>query len=103
MQAARIYPPNFLDMWYVYILRSLKDNDKYVGMTNDLRKRFVLHNDRKVFSTQNRAPFELIYYEAHLDKYDAATREKFLKTGWGKNWIGKTLRNSLSKKLGGRV
>jgi predicted GIY-YIG superfamily endonuclease len=39
----------------------------------------------------------LLYYEAHRDKFDAAKREKFLKTGWGKNWIRRTLKNSLKK------
>ncbi len=73
-------------------------------MTNDLRHRLQLHNQGKVFSTQDRKPFVLVYYEAHHDKHDAAAREKFLKTGWGKAWIGRTLKNFLfSQKLGGRV
>lgn len=89
-------------MWYVYIIQSLKDLERYVGLTNDLRKRFESHNKRRVVSTRFRAPFELIYYEAHKNKYDAAAREQFLKTGWGKNWINRVLKNySKSKKLGG--
>jgi putative endonuclease len=89
-------------MWYIYILRSLKDNQLYIGMTNDLRERFRLHNLGKVPATQFRRPFEIIYFEGHHNKYDAAAREQFLKTGWGKNWIKKTLSNFLkSKKLGG--
>lgn len=68
-------------MWYVYILRSKKDGENYVGMTNDLRKRLSWHNAGKVQSTVLRRPFELIYYEAHYSKYDAAARERFLKTG----------------------
>lgn len=91
-------------MWYVYILLSLKDNQTYVGITNDLKKRFSLHNNGKVFATKGRIPFILIYYEAHHNKFDALTREKFLKTGWGKNWIKRTLKNYLAfKKLGGQV
>jgi len=74
----------------------------YVGLTNDLRNRFKLHNGGKVNSTKNRRPFMLIYYEAHLNRKDAAKREKFLKTGWGKNWIKRTLQHYfLFKKLGG--
>ncbi len=89
-------------MWYVYILKSINNDWHYVGLTPDLRKRFKLHNAGKVFSTKFYAPFLLIYYEAHLNKYDAAAREQFLKTGWGKNWIKRTLKNYLkSKKLGG--
>ena len=85
-------------MWYVYILRSLRDKQFYTGMTNDLKKRFQSHNQGKVISTRFRNPFEIIYFEAHHNKYDAAAREQFLKTGWGKNWIKKTLFNFLSPK-----
>jgi len=67
----------------------------YIGMTNDLRKRFNSHNNGENFSTQSRHPFILLYYEAHRNKHDAAQREKFLKTGWGKNWIYRTLKNQL--------
>lgn len=89
-------------MWYVYILQSKYDNYLYVGLTNDLKKRLKLHNGGKVYSTRLRRPFELIYYEAHHHKKDAAKREQFLKSGWGKNWIKRALNNYfISKKLGG--
>lgn len=78
-------------MWCVYILESKRDGSLYVGITNDLINRLKLHNDGKVYATRMRRPFKLIYYEAHTNKYDAAKREKFLKTGWGKNWIKRTL------------
>ena len=67
-------------------------------MTNNLGERLRLHNQGKVHATQFRAPFEIIYFEAHHNKYDAAAREQFLKTGWGKNWIKKTLSNFLNPK-----
>ncbi|MFY9461897.1 MAG: GIY-YIG nuclease family protein [Candidatus Sungiibacteriota bacterium] len=89
-------------MWYVYILESKRDSDFYVGLTNDLRSRIEKHNKNQVFATKFRTPFALVYYEAHFNKNDAAAREQFLKTGWGKNWVQRTLKNYLeSKKLGG--
>ena len=88
-------------MWYVYILQSKSDNWLYVGITNDLKRRLKLHNQGKIYSTKLRRPFKVIYYEAHTNKYDAARREKFLKTGWGKNWIRRNLNYYFSKKLGG--
>ena len=91
-------------MWYVYILESGVDESFYVGMANDLRKRLNQHNLGKVYSTKRRTPYHLVYYEAHSNKYDAADREQFLKTGWGKNWIKRTLKHYIamrSKKLGG--
>ncbi|MGQ7718578.1 GIY-YIG nuclease family protein, partial [Melioribacter sp. OK-1-Me] len=27
-------------MFYVYVLRSLKDNKRYIGLTNDIARRF---------------------------------------------------------------
>jgi len=84
-------------MWYVYILKSKKYKWFYVGITNNLINRFKLHNSGKIESTKKLKPFILIYYEAHNNRYDAAKREKFLKSGWGKNWIKKTLKNYLEK------
>lgn len=80
-------------MQYVYVLQSKKDNELYIGCTNDLKKRLILHNAKKVTSTAGRTPFILIYYEAFIDKSDAFTREQFLKTGWGRNQLKKLLGN----------
>ncbi len=66
-------------MFYVYILVSQKDKEKYIGSTKDLRKRFTAHNSGLVKSTRSRAPFRLIYYEAYLAEKDARVREKRLK------------------------
>ena len=85
-------------MRYVYIIQNKNDDFIYVGLTNDLKRRFSEHNKGKVHSTKNHLPLEIIYYEAHRDKYDAAAREQFLKTGWGKNWIKRTLKRFLNQK-----
>jgi putative endonuclease len=66
-------------MFYVYILRSKKDDKLYIGSTNDLRKRLIEHNRGEVFSTKSRIPFELIYYEAYKEEGDARKRESNLK------------------------
>ena len=89
-------------MYYVYVIQSIKDKDFYIGCTNDLRKRLSEHNTGKSVSTIQRRPFKLIYYEALLDKGDAFVREQYLKTGWGRNHLRKTLKRFLSlKNLGG--
>ncbi len=74
-------------MIYVYVLRSVIDNGLYTGCAGDLRSRLALHNAGKVPSTRKRLPFELIYYEACLNKKDAFRREKYLKTAYGKRYI----------------
>jgi len=66
-------------MFYVYFLKSKKDNKLYIGSTNDLRKRFEKHNKGMVVSTKLRKPFELIYYETYKSEKDARKRESNLK------------------------
>lgn len=66
-------------MYYVYILKSLKDNNLYIGSTNNLSRRLKDHNEGKVFSTKSRVPFETIYYEAYKAEKDARKRERNLK------------------------
>lgn len=66
-------------MCYVYVLKSEKDQNLYIGSTNDLEKRFNEHNAGIVFSTKTRVPFDLIYYEAYKSERDARNREKNLK------------------------
>jgi len=66
-------------MFYLYVLKSKKDGNLYIGSTNDLRKRLAEHNTGKVFSTKSRTPFELIYYEAYKSESDARSREANLK------------------------
>ncbi len=86
-------------MYYVYVLQSQKDGHHYMGCTNDLRKRLIEHNQGKSFATAPRRPFKLIYYEAHINRKDAERREKFLKTGWGRDYIKRTLKNYLEEKF----
>ena len=66
-------------MFYVYVLKSLKDGDGYIGSTTDLRRRVKQHNDGAVPSTKPRRPLELIYYEAYKVERDARLRELSLK------------------------
>lgn len=66
-------------MFYVYLMRSKKDSMLYTGSTNDLRKRFTMHNKGMIHSTRFRVPFELLYYEAYKDESDARNREHNLK------------------------
>jgi putative endonuclease len=87
-------------MQYVYVLRSKKDNQLYVGCTHDLKKRLAEHNSKKVPATSDRTPLEMIHYEAFSNKYDAFFREKWLKTGWGRKYLKKTLHNVMES-LGG--
>jgi putative endonuclease len=81
---------------YTYVLKSEKSSQFYTGATNNLKNRLLDHNTGKVFSTRNKGPFELIYFEACLDKNDAFRREKYLKTGMGKRYIKNRLKGGLT-------
>ncbi len=80
-------------MYYIYVLRSLKDKKLYSGYTSDLKQRLAYHNSGKVESTAWRRPFELIYFEGYVHQQDATSREKFFKTQWGRNYIRRVLKN----------
>lgn len=82
--------------YYVYVLRSDKDNNFYVGYTSDLKQRVNQHNEGKVVSTKNRMPLRLVYFEGCLNQQDATKREKYLKTAWGKKYIKNRLNNYLT-------
>lgn len=83
-------------MFYVYVLKSHKDGKCYIGSTNDLRKRFTLHNEGKVFSTKTRRPLSLVYYEAFYSEVDARQREQKLKNyGKATSELYKKISNSL--------
>ena len=73
--------------YFVYILTSLKDSKRYIGMTSDLSRRLNEHNSGKVKSTKNRRPLELIYTEEFISKQDALNRETFFKSGIGREFL----------------
>jgi putative endonuclease len=84
------------EMFYTYVLQSKKDGKWYTGSTKDLRKRQEEHNNGRIFSTKNKGPFEVIYYEACHSESDGRDREKYLKTGQGKRYLKNRLKRFLS-------
>ena len=82
-----------------YAIKSMSRNYIYVGLTNDLNKRFKQHNSGKETTTKPYAPFELIYTEILLDRTSARKREKYLKSGVGKEFLKNLLNNAQVAKL----
>lgn len=78
--------------FYVYALESLKDNNRYTGYTNNLKRRLKEHEKGLSFSTQFRLPFKLIYFEGCLNVKDAKRRERYLKTTQGRRFLGLRLK-----------
>ena len=79
-------------MYTVYILRSANFPDRlYIGLTTDLEKRLVSHNDETSTYSKRYSPWEL---EAHIvlkDKKIAENLEKYLKSGSGFAFLKKRL------------
>jgi len=84
-------------MFYVYVLKSLKDGSLYIGYTSDLRKRLLSHNNEENRATKYKIPYKLVFYEAFIDRIDAKHREVYLKSGWGLRSIKKMLKNYLKQ------
>ena len=78
-------------MYYVYVLKSVKDNKHYIGSTEDLKRRIEEHMRGEVESTKGRRPIILEYYEAYLTKELALKQEKLYKTGQGRRILKKRL------------
>ncbi|MEW6171355.1 MAG: GIY-YIG nuclease family protein [Candidatus Omnitrophota bacterium] len=68
--------------YYVYILKSLKDSNFYVGITNNVGRRLKEHNSGYQKSTKARKPFVLVYKECCNNRQLARKREKQLKLGY---------------------
>jgi len=80
-------------MYYVYVLESQKTKQLYKGFSKDVNKRLEQHNTGITESTKRGIPWKLIYCEVFVNKKDALKREKFLKTGWGRNFLQDVLEN----------
>lgn len=66
-------------MWHVYILKSQIRNWYYVGSTNDLNRRLLEHNTKKVTSTKSYTPFVIFWTKEFLDEKSCRMYEKMLK------------------------
>jgi putative endonuclease len=71
-------------MYYVYILRSLKDGKCYIGQTYSVENRLREHNGGRVRSTKSHRPYKIIHIEEFSSRTLAIKREHYLKSpqGW---------------------
>jgi putative endonuclease len=78
-----------LAMFYVYVIYSEKTGQKYTGFTSDLENRLKQHNEGgfKGSYTNGKGPWVLVYSEVFDNRIDALKREKYLKTGVGRDFI----------------
>ena len=77
--------------YYSYVLRSTKNGILYKGSTQNLEKRLQTHNSGKVKFTSKNIPWELVISEEFSTRSEAVKREKWYKSGVGRDWINSKL------------
>ena len=79
-------------MKYVYVLRSVNyPNQRYFGITSDLRQRMAEHNAGKSAHTSKFRPWRVATYIGFSNEQKAVAFERYLKTGSGKAFSKKRL------------
>ena len=73
-------------MVIVYVLEGNKGK-RYVGITNDLSRRLDEHRRRHTRGGQVIGSFLSLHSEEHADYVAARKREKFLKSGQGREFL----------------
>ena len=75
-------------MYTVYVLYSISKKKHYTGFTSDFESRFLSHNElgTKGWTVRYR-PWIIILQETFTDKHLAMEREKWLKTGKGRDFV----------------
>jgi len=74
-------------MFVVYAIKSLEREYIYVGLTNNLDRRLAEHNGGGNKTTKPYSPFKLIYTEEFNLRSEARLREKYFKSGSGKELL----------------
>ncbi len=65
-------------MHYVYILKSKKNGNLYIGSTPNIVKRLEEHNAGKSKYTKKFLPWSLVYFEGYLATDDAIKKESII-------------------------
>jgi putative endonuclease len=77
-----------INMFFVYVIISeAKGLRFYVGFSQDIQKRLTEHNSGKTKSTKGYKPWKLFYTEQFNTRIEARKREKYWKSGTGKEKI----------------
>ena len=74
-------------MIYLYVIKSEKRGYRYVGITDNLERRMIQHNNGYNKNTRAYIPFKLIRTEEFANYKEARKREIFLKSGVGRKFL----------------
>jgi putative endonuclease len=79
-------------MYFVYVLKSEKDDGWYIGSTENFENRLKFHSKGNVKSTKFRRPLKLIYTEEFKTRDLAEKAERYYKSGAGRVKLKKLLK-----------
>src|SRR6266705_1552973 len=76
-------------MFHCYVLSSEKTGRRYVGSCENLADRIDRHNAGQSKATKHGVPWVLIRSESFASRSEAAQRERYYKTGRGRDELNK--------------
>jgi putative endonuclease len=79
-------------MFHVYVLRSNKTGRRYVGSCENLADRLGRHNAGHSKATQHGIPWTLVHSEGFADRTQAVKKERYYKTGRGREELDRIIR-----------
>jgi len=74
-------------MYYTYAITSTIKSYIYVGISNNPKRRINEHNKGKEKTTRSYRPFKILSVEQFDTRMEARKREKYLKSGCGKEYL----------------
>jgi putative endonuclease len=78
-------------MKYLYVIKSEQNGDLYVGITKDIETRLKDHQNGKNRYTKGLRPWNLVLVEEFEDWKKAREKEKYYKSGFGKEKLKELL------------
>ena len=84
---------DFSEKYFIYVIKS-KEGFHYTGLTSDLETRLEEHNKKSLsFWTKRGTEWKIIYEEEFNNYTEALKREKWLKSGTGRDYLKKNVIN----------
>lgn len=91
------------DRFFAYVILC-GNGAMYIGQTCDIQKRWQQHKDGKGAAYTKRYGVKaLIHYEIFSAREKALLREKYLKTGFGRQWLKKEWEAGRTRQAGGKM
>jgi type I restriction enzyme R subunit len=90
-------------IFFIYAIRC-DDESIYIGQTDDLERRWDEHvSGTGAEHTRRHKPLDLVHFEEHASRKEAVSREKWLKTGFGRQWLKREIKMGRARQAGGTI